>query len=97
MADISVSAQGDGTFKVRVDDGRNKTSHEVTAPAGLAADVGTDTTTDEELVRESFVFLLEHEPASSILRRFSLDVIGDYFPEYKSVMRSRLRSGEPAS
>ncbi len=92
MAEVTVAAQRDGTYTVRVDDGRRKTTHEVTVPAGLVADVGTDETTDEGLVRESFDFLLEREPASSILRRFSLDVIGDYFPEYRSVMRSRLRS-----
>jgi hypothetical protein len=30
-----------------------------------------------------FVFLLEKEPASSIMPVFSLDVISGYFPEHK--------------
>ena len=38
---------------------------------------------------QSFEFLLEREPATSILRRFSLHVIGDYFPDYGAEMRRR--------
>jgi hypothetical protein len=34
-------------------------------------------------VRASFRFLLDREPATSILARFSLDVISRYFPEYR--------------
>ena len=41
----------------------------------------------EELVTRSFDFLLEREPASSILKSFELSVIGRYFPEYDRVMR----------
>jgi hypothetical protein len=36
----------------------------------------------EELVRDSFGFLLEREPKDSILREFDLSVIKRYFPEY---------------
>ncbi len=42
---------------------------------------------------QSFEFLLEREPATSILRRFSLDVIGDYFPDYEAEMTRRAASG----
>jgi hypothetical protein len=44
----------------------------------------------ERLVRESFVFLLEREPASSILSRFSLQDIARYFPEYGEEIARRL-------
>lgn len=36
----------------------------------------------EDLVRDSFAFLLEREPKESILREFDLSVIKHYFPEY---------------
>jgi hypothetical protein len=36
----------------------------------------------ERLVRVSFEFLLEREPASSILAEFDLSDIARYFPEY---------------
>jgi hypothetical protein len=44
----------------------------------------------ERVVRESFDFLLEREPASSIMSEFSLDVISRYFPEYPQELRQRL-------
>lgn len=64
----------------------------VDVPAGMAAELGwgeEDDASEAELVRESFVFLLEREPATSILRDFSLEVIGRYFPEYPSAIRRR--------
>ena len=48
-----------------------------------------------ELVRASFEFLLEREPATSILREFSLDVISQYFPGYPAQIRARLGSSDP--
>jgi hypothetical protein len=40
-----------------------------------------------DLVRRSFEFLLEREPASSILREFRITDIERYFPEYPTVIR----------
>jgi hypothetical protein len=37
----------------------------------------------EDLVQKSFEFLLEREPASSILPKFELSIISNYFPEYE--------------
>jgi hypothetical protein len=37
----------------------------------------------EDLVRDSFAFLLEREPKESILREFELSVIPRYFPDYQ--------------
>jgi hypothetical protein len=37
----------------------------------------------EELIRKSFQFLLEREPKESILSRFNLRVINNYFPEFE--------------
>jgi hypothetical protein len=44
----------------------------------------------DRLVRETFAFLLEREPRSSILARFDLPVVERYFPEYPSEIRRRL-------
>ena len=43
----------------------------------------------EELLQESFQFLLEREPNTSILNSFELPLIGHYFPEYEQEMRAR--------
>ena len=44
----------------------------------------------ERLVRASFEFLLEREPASSILAEFELSDIARYFPEYWDELARRL-------
>jgi hypothetical protein len=46
----------------------------------------------EDLLRESFEFLLEREPNTSILGSFDLIVITRYFPEYEAEMRRRMRA-----
>jgi len=88
MATIQITAAGDGTFHVEVRDGAVTTSHTVTVPPGLGADLGWAPGREEALVGRSFRFLLEREPATSILPRFSLEVIGQYFPEYRGEMRT---------
>jgi hypothetical protein len=45
----------------------------------------------EKLLEESFRFLLEREPNTSILGSFDLPRIGRYFPEYEEEIRARLR------
>ena len=45
----------------------------------------------EDLLEESFRFLLERESNTSILSSFDLPVIGRYFPEYEREIRTRLR------
>jgi hypothetical protein len=44
----------------------------------------------DELLRESFRFLLERESNTSILTSFDLPQIGRYFPEYEREIRARL-------
>lgn len=36
-----------------------------------------------EMVEKSFSFLLEREPKESILKKFDLETISKYFPEYE--------------
>jgi hypothetical protein len=45
----------------------------------------------EDLLRESFRFLLEHEPNTSILHSFDLMVISHYFPDYEEEIKARLQ------
>jgi hypothetical protein len=58
----------------------------VLAALGVAGD---DPAVLSALVRESFAFLLDREPPSSILRRFDLSVISTYFPEYPAALKAR--------
>lgn len=88
--EVAVSPQGQGRFRVEVRGPGASTSHTVDVPEGLAAKLGWGQAPEAELVRESFAFLLEREPPTSILGSFSLDVISRYFPEYPTEMRRRL-------
>ena len=92
MADVTVVETEPGTFRVTVEDGSIRTTHTVTVPAGLPASLGCDWAPVTELVRCSFAFLLDREPAGSILARFRLDEIGRYFPEYGAAIGPALEA-----
>jgi hypothetical protein len=94
MTQLTIAQQADGTFRVQTPAG---TSHEVSVPAGFPASIGCDHVPPEELVRVSFEFLLEREPATSILRKFSLDVINRYFPGYPAEISTRLGVSDPGT
>lgn len=59
-------------------------------PEGMLDELDLGEIEPEEVVRASFEFLLEREPATSILPEFSLDQIGRYFPEYFLELPGRL-------
>ena len=90
MAVISITLLAPRIFRVEVREGRAETTHEVTVPERLGEwlELGEDDL--ERVVRESFRFLLEREPATSILRQFSLSDISRYFPEYPGELERRL-------
>lgn len=90
MTDIDVQpTDSPDTFDVTVTEGDQRTQHRVTVPDRASAGLPEQADTDR-LVRSSFAFLLEREPARAILPEFSLDVITRYFPEYPDEMRKRL-------
>lgn len=76
---------------VKVRTAKSSTSHVVSVPDGMAASMGAPGATDEQLVRASFTFLLDREPASAILPKFGLEAIGRYFPEYPRELRQLLQ------
>ena len=63
----------------------------MTVPDDLVADLQLGSVEPSQLVEESFVFLLEREPGTAILRQFSLRDISRYFPEYTEELQRRLR------
>ena len=77
---------GSSVFDVELTEGNSKTSHRVQVTRDDLARWGHGSTA-EDLVRRSFEFLLERESKESILRRFDLSVIQQYFPEYDRAMR----------
>ena len=85
---MTVTPDGDGSFRVDICGTSGTTSHTVRATPATAGDLGWSGSV-AELVRQSFEFLLEREPQTSILRDFDLEVIGRYFPDYPREIRRR--------
>ena len=75
---------------VRIREGPFATEHRVTVAPGDVARLDPGAADPERLIRAAFAFLLEREPASSILRSFDLPVIGNYFPAWEADVRARL-------
>ncbi|HEV3482852.1 MAG TPA: hypothetical protein VGR97_11055 [Candidatus Acidoferrales bacterium] len=91
MADtIQIEPASDGTFRVRVSDGKLETSHVVTLKCADYDRISSGKVEPAELVRMAFEFLLENEPKESILGRFDLPLIGRYFPNFEPEMKRRL-------
>ena len=91
MDDIFIKSIGPRRFHVQVREGDGTATHyHVTVPENLMAELQLSEKDLDKVVRESFVFLLERESASSIMRDFSLDVISNYFPQYKETLLGRL-------
>jgi hypothetical protein len=59
-------------------------------PTGLLDRLGLGDVDRELVVRETVKFLLEREPATSILPDFSLEDVSRYFPEFHDELRRRL-------
>ncbi len=90
-ATIQVEKLSDGEFRVTVEDGGSRSTHQVTLTADYYQKLARGAVAPEELIRRSFEFLLEHEPKESILGSFDLPVIARYFPDYEREIARRLR------
>ncbi|HET6915941.1 MAG TPA: hypothetical protein VFH56_07600 [Acidimicrobiales bacterium] len=86
--EVTVTPEGDGRFRVDISGTSRTTSHTVRTTPATAGDLGWSGSV-ADLVGESFEFLLEREPQTSILREFDLEVITRYFPEYPGEIRRR--------
>lgn len=86
---ITVDTIDEQTYEVTVA-GRSTTKHTVTVDASYYQQLTEGRVPPEKLVEKSFEFLLERESNTSILRRFELPVIGNYFPEYETTIRKML-------
>jgi len=80
----------DGAFAVTVRDDASQSTHIVRVAEDYVGRLGLGDVDRGELVRASFVFLLEREPKESIMTSFELSVIERYFPEYPTEIRRRL-------
>ncbi len=83
---IHIEAIDEETFRVRID-GQTSTTHTVTLRREYYESLTGGRVEPETLIRESFEFILQKEPKTSILRSFDLPIIGHYFPDYEATIR----------
>ena len=80
--EVRCTADGKG-YRCAVDvSDSTRTSHHVVRVAAKDFERWSRGRSAEQLVADSFGFLLEREPKESILRDFDLSVIKRYFPDY---------------
>jgi len=89
--EIDVTSAGDSRWHIQVRAAAGTTSHVVTIPEGYRDTLGVAGVAPERVIEESFRFLLEREPNTSILHVFSLSAIERYFPEYAREIQRRLK------
>ena len=85
-AEISVTCRPEGggwICEVSVAEGGSSTHHEVTVTTDEVTRYSAGSTDVDALVERSFHFLLAREPKESILRRFGLSDIEQYFPAFR--------------
>ncbi len=68
------------------------TMHRVTLTQAYYQELTASAVTAEELIEESFEFLLAREPNTSILTQFDLPAISGYFPDFEQEMKRKFRS-----
>jgi hypothetical protein len=89
---VDVTTHDDGWLaRVNIGTGNHSTEHHVTVRPDYVEKIAGAAAAVQDVVRASFEFLLEREPAGAILREFDLPVIARYFPEYEAAMNERFR------
>ena len=90
MTTMRVVPMAPGQFGVEVEEGHQTSGHMVSLPPAFLDDLLLTGVDQELIVRETFDFLLEREPHTSILPEFSLDDVSRYFPEFPEELQRRL-------
>jgi len=80
---INVEKKSEHKFIVTVEERGTRTQHTVSLDDEYYQRLTRGRITKQELIRDSFEFLLEREPKQSILSKFNLKIINQYFPEFE--------------
>ena len=89
--EILIKKNDDITFTVSIESFINS-NHIVTLNDDIHFEMTKGIKSKEELILFSFKFLLERENNTSILLNFNLEIIQNYFPEYKNEIQNWINS-----
>jgi len=81
---VEIEKKSENEFVVVVEEKGDKSRYAVTLDDDYYYLLTQAKIGKEELIRKSFQFLLDREPKESILSRFNLKAIKNYFPEFES-------------
>ena len=87
--EILIKKNDNNTFTVSIENSINS-NHIVTLNDDVHNEMTKGFKSKEELILFSFKFLLERENNTSILSNFNLEIIQNYFPEYKNEIQNWL-------
>lgn len=79
-----------GEYGVEVEEGHEVIGRKIRLNGSFLDDLLLTGVDEERIVRETFEFLLEREPATSILPEFSLEDVSRYFPDFPEELQRRL-------
>ncbi len=83
MIDVQLTNSTDGyDFQVTVREKGTATRHRVTMSESSYLDLSGGAASPERVIKAAFKFLLEREPKESILTRFDVTDIAQYFPDF---------------
>ncbi len=85
---IEVKKKNDKEFLVTIEEKGSRSEHEVILDDEYYQNLTYGEISKEELIKRSFEFLLERESKESILSKFNLRVIKNYFPEYEEKIKN---------
>jgi len=83
---IEVKKKNGQEFLVTIEEKSSSSKHTVTLDDSYYQHLTAGKITKEELIKNSFEFLLEREPKEAILSKFNLRVIKNYFPEFEDAI-----------
>ena len=85
--EILIKKNDNNTFAVFIESSVNS-NHIVTLNDDIHFELTKGNKSKKELILFSFKFLLERENNTSILSNFNLEIIQNYFPEYKNEIQN---------
>jgi hypothetical protein len=95
IIDIRRIHEGDPLeFEVVVRQEGSKTTHRVRIAREMYLQLTGGKHKPERFLDAAFRFLLDREPKESILRRFDIQIIGRYFPEFEQELPHYLSGGD---
>jgi len=87
---ITVERRNGENFEVTVSEQDSSTVHTVTLEDDYYHTLTEGKVTEEDFVKKCFEFLLEREGKESILSRFNVKIINNYFPEFEQQIKGKI-------